>query len=101
VTGSISLRGWNGAGVGAAEIDLTLIATIAGEEVELGSYQESYTAGPQETKVITLDLALDPKFAGAVVEGLKLDVFSHGNTAGGRGVEQDEPVSSITIPAFQ
>lgn len=100
VTGIIGLRGWNGSGVGPAEIDIKLIGTIAGEEVELATYSEAYTAGPQETKTITLDLAIDPKFTGAILEGLKLDVYSHGMTAGGRGVEHDEPVSSITIPAF-
>lgn len=101
VTGSIGLRGWNGSGVGPAEIDIVLFGTIAGEEVQLASYQESYTAGPDETKIITLDLAIDPKFAGAIVEGLKLDVYSHGPTAGGRGVEHDEPLSFIKIPALQ
>ncbi|MEA2452647.1 MAG: hypothetical protein QOG04_1357 [Actinomycetota bacterium] len=101
ITGTIGLRGWNGAGVGSAQVDIVLFGTIAGEEVELGSYQETYTAGPQEVKAIALDLVIDPKFAGAIVSALKLDVYSHGQTAGGRGVEHDEPISSITIPAFK
>lgn len=99
--GSIAIRGWNGAGVGAAEIDITLFGTIAGEDVELATYSESYTAGPQEIKVIELDLELNPEFAGAVVEGLTLDVFAHGMTLGGRGVEHDEPISLIKVPAFK
>lgn len=102
LTGSIGIRGWNGAGgVGPAEIDMTLIGTIAGEEVELATYSEAYTAAPDEVKMIELDLEIDPKFAGAVVETLTLDVYSHGYTLAGRGVEHDEPVASITIPAFK
>jgi hypothetical protein len=101
VTGSIGIRGWNGAGVGPAETDITLFGTIAGEEVELATFNESYTAGPQHVQMIELDLELDPKFAGAVIEGLKLDVYAHGNTIAGRGVEHDEPVAFITIPALQ
>lgn len=101
VTGSIGIRGWNGTGVGAAEIEITLIATIAGEEKELGTYSESYTAGPQETKTITFEMAPDAALAGAVVEGLQLDVYAHGTVVGGRGVEHDEPVSFIKVPALQ
>lgn len=101
VTGEVAIRGWNGTGVGAAEIEFTLIATIAGEEKELGTYSESYTAGPQETKVIAFEMTLDPALAGATVEALTLDVNAHGVTVGGRGVEHDEPVSSIQVPALQ
>jgi hypothetical protein len=101
VTGSIGIRGWNGAGVGDAQVDITLFGTIAGEEVELGTYSEAYTPLPQETKVIELDLEIDPAFAGATIEGLKLDIYSHGLTLGGRGVEHDEPVSMIKVPALK
>lgn len=101
LAGSIGVRGWNGAGVGQAEVEFTLFGTIAGEEVELGTYSESYTAGPQETTVFELNVELDAKYAGATVEGLKLDVYIHGATIGGRGVEHDEPVSFIKVPALQ
>lgn len=69
--------------------------------MELGSYSETYTAGPQETHAIQLDMPLDPKFAGVTVDSLKLDIYSHATRVGGRGVEHDDPVSFITIPAFQ
>lgn len=101
LTGSIALRGWNGAGAGPAEVDMVLTGTIAGEDVELATYTEAYTAGPQETKVITLDLELKPELAGAIVEGLTLYVYSHGTTLGGRGVEHDEPISFIKVPALK
>lgn len=101
LTGSIAIRGWNGLGVGPAEIDITLLGTIAGEEVELATFSESYTAGPQEVKMIELDLELDEGFAGATVEGLTLDVHAHGNTVTGRGVEHDDPVAFIIVPALE
>ena len=102
VTGSIGIRGWNTAGgVGMAEIDLVLLATIGGEEKELGTYNEAYTVGPAETHMVEFEMALDPALAGLTVETLTLAVNSHGTTAGGRGVEHDEPVASMTIPALK
>lgn len=102
VTGSIAIRGWNTVGgAGLAELDLTLVATIAGEEKEIGTYNESYTAGPAETHLVEFEIALDSALTGVTVEALTFAVNSHGTTAGGRGVEHDEPVASITIPALQ
>ncbi|HEX2293688.1 MAG TPA: hypothetical protein VHN37_00065 [Actinomycetota bacterium] len=102
VTGSLSLRSWNGAGIGIVDVDIKLLGVIAGEEKELGAVQTSYTAVPAETAVVTYEIELDPALAGAVAEGLTLTVFTHGANAGiAGGVEHDDPPSWVKVPALQ
>lgn len=101
ITGSMSIRGWNGTGVGNAEVNIALIATIAGEEKEIGTYTESYTAGPQHVQNVVFEMTIDPALAGVTVEGLTLAVDANGTTLGGRGVEHDDAVPSVTIPALK
>ena len=111
VTGSITLRGTGGSlagqpielGMGNAEVDLTLKATIAGEEKVLGTYTESYTVlAPNQRHQIDFELTLDPALAGTTIDALVLDVFTHGTVVGGRGVEHDAEVPpSIKVPALQ
>lgn len=102
VTGSISFRSWNGVGVGPVDVDIKLLGVIGGEEKELGAVQTSYTAVPAETAVVTYEMSLDPALAGMVAEGLTLTVFTHGANVGiAGGVEHDDPVSFVKIPALQ
>lgn len=111
VTGSITLRGTGGSlagqpielGLGNAEVDLTLKATIAGEEKVLGTFNEAYSVmAPNQRHQIDFELTLDAALAGATVEALTLDVFTHGTVLGGRGIEHDAEVPpSIKIPALK
>ena len=100
VTGSITVSGWAGTGLGNAELDVTLIGTIAGEEVTLGTFAESYTGEPNTNHTSEFEIALDPALAGAVVEGLTLDVYSHGVTVFGRGAEHNGQ-SWIKVPGLK
>ncbi|MDQ3914528.1 MAG: hypothetical protein M3323_04230 [Actinomycetota bacterium] len=103
VTGSFTVRGWSGVGgVGLAEVDVTLVATIAGEEKEIGTFNHSYTAGPLHEEEIAFEMTLDPALAGVEVEGLTLGVHTHGNVVLGRGIEHDSDVPpSVKIPALK
>ena len=102
VTGSISMRNWNGAGAGNVDVDLELIALIGGEEKPVGTFSTSYIAVPAQTEVIPYEMDLDPAVAGAVAEGLTLSVYHHGVNVGiAGGIEHDDPVSFITIPALK
>lgn len=102
VTGSMAIRGWNTAGgIGEAEVDLVLSATIAGEEKEIGTFNHAYSAGPAHVETIEFEMVLDPALAGVTLDGMSLNVYAHGLTVGGRGVEHDDVVPSITIPALQ
>jgi hypothetical protein len=103
VTGAMSVRGWNSAGgIGEAEVDLVLTATIAGEEKEIGTFNHAYTAGPAHVENIEFEMALDPALAGVAVEGLSLNFYSHGLTLGGRGIEHDDAtIPTITIPTLK
>lgn len=101
VSAAISTRGWNNTGAGVSDWTFTLIATIAGEEKEIGTHSASQQTGPADPKVLEFEMEIDPATAGAVVEEIRLDIYIEGVLIGGRGVEHDEPVSSITIPAFK
>ena len=100
VTGSITISGWAGTGIGPAELDVTLKGTIAGEEKVLGTFAESYTGEPNVDHVSEFEITIDPALAGAVLDGLTLDVYSHGTTLFGRGAEHNGQ-SFIKVPAFQ
>lgn len=101
VIASIATRGANGTGAGATDFEFILIGKIAGEEKELATHSESGVFAPGETKSMEFEMALDPALAGAVVEELRLDIYVSGPALVGRGIEHDEPVSSIKVPALQ
>lgn len=111
VTGTMTIRGYNPTvngqgvimwGIGEAEVDITLKATIAGAEKEIGTLNHAYTAGPNHLEKVDFEFTIDPSLNGAVVEGLTLDVRTHGTVIFGRGIEHDAEVPpSIKIPAFQ
>lgn len=101
VIAAIGTRGANGAGAGPTSFEFVLVAEIAGEEKELATHTESGTFGPGETKLMEFEMELDPALAGAVVDALRLDVYVDGGLVGGRGIEHDEPVSSLKVPALQ
>jgi hypothetical protein len=100
VTGSLTISGWAGTGVGNAELDVALLATIGGEEKTLGTFAESYSGEPNTNHVAAFEIEIDPALAGAVVESLTLDVHSHGMTVFGRGAEHNGQ-SWIKVPALQ
>jgi hypothetical protein len=106
-TGTISIRAYGAPGtltfgIGNAEVDLTLKATVAGEEKELGTFTHAYTAGPNHVEVVEFEIPIDPAFAGVVAEGLTLDVWTHGTVLFGRGIEHDSEIPpSIKVPALK
>ena len=100
VTGTVEISAWNGLGMGAGEVDVTLLGTIAGEEKELGTFHEAYTGEPDTNHVSNFEIELDPALAGVVIEGLTLDVYVHGVVVGGRGPEHNG-LSFVKVPAIQ
>lgn len=101
VVATIATRGANGTGAGPTSFEFKLIGTIAGEEKELATHTESGTFGPGEIKTMEFEMTLDPALAGAVLEGLRFDIYVDGPALVGRGIEHDEPVSSIKVPALK
>jgi hypothetical protein len=101
VTGTISIRSGNGAGAGNPTLDLTLVGTSDGEEKELGTFSESYTATP--TGVYTFEYEMEgvAELHGATFESLALHALCHGLMVGFHCViEHDEPISSLTVPTL-
>lgn len=101
VVAAIATRGANGTGAGPTSFEFKLMGQIAGEEKELATHTESGTFGPGEVKLMEFEMALDPALTGAVVEALRLDVYIDGAPILGRGIEHDDPVSSIKVPALK
>lgn len=101
VVATIATRGANGTGAGPTSFEFVLVGTVAGEEKELARHTESGTFGPGEIKTMEFEMTLDPALAGAILEGLRLDVYVEGPALVGRGIEHDEPVSSIKVPALK
>lgn len=93
-------RAW--AGIGNAEVDVTLKAEIAGEEKVLGTFSKAYFAPPNHLEVVDFEFTLDPALAGAVADSITLDVWTHGNVLFGRGIEHDsDPAPFVTIPGLK
>jgi hypothetical protein len=102
VTGTMTLVGWAGTGVGDAEVDITLKATIAGEEKEIGTLNHAYSPGPEHAETVEFEFTIDPTLNKAVADTLALDVYTHGNVLFGRGIEHDSEVPpSLTVPALK
>lgn len=101
VAASIATRGWNQTGVGVSEWEFALVGEVAGEEKVLATHTVSTTTGPAEPSLLEFEMELDPALAGAVVDTLRLDVMIDGTFVGGRGIEHDEPASTIKVPALK
>src|SRR5687768_3422519 len=92
ITGEIHLYGGDcvvdpacspvGLSAGEATFRIRVIATIAGEEKEIGTYEETFTATPGETYTIKPEVKIDPALQGALVEAFRVDVFRGGTAYG-------------------
>ena len=89
-----------GISAGQATVRIRAIATIAGEDVELGTFEDSFTAVPGSTHTSKVEIAIDPALNGVSIEALRIEIFKGGAAYGPGGVEYDEPASFITVPAF-
>lgn len=89
-----------GLSAGEATFRIRAVATIAGEDKELGMYEETFTATPGSTYTIKPEIKIDPALQGALVEGFRIDVFRGGAAYGPGGIEYDDPASFITVPTL-
>lgn len=97
VAGACSPTGTN---VGQAHFTARVIATIAGEDVELGLVDEEFTTTPGEPHLVKVDLAIDPALNGAILEGFRLETFHGGQALGPGGISYDDPASFVTVPSL-
>lgn len=110
ITGEITLYGGDcvqepacspaGIAAGQATFRVRFVATIAGEDKELGVYEDTFMATPGSTHTSQVELAVDPEFQGALLEGLRIEVFRGGIAYGPGGIEYEDPASFITVPTL-
>lgn len=86
--------------VGQAHFTVRVIATVGGEDKEIGVVEEEFTTTPGEPHVVKIDLAIDPALNGATVEGFRLEAFHGGQAIGPGGISYDDPASFVVVPAL-
>lgn len=97
VAGACAPTGMN---AGQAHFTARVVATIAGEDKELGVVDEQFTTTPGEPHLVKVDLAIDPSLNGVAIEGLRLEAFHGGEATGPGGISYDDPASFLTVPAL-
>lgn len=85
---------------GEATVSYRLFGEINGEEVELGTYDDTFQTTPGENHTSNLEITVDPALDKAVVTALRFEVFKGGTAYGPGGIEYDDPASFLTIPAL-
>lgn len=86
---------------GLAMLDVTVLATIAGEEKEIGLFTETFPAVPGSPHTSAVEITLDPALEGLRVDSLRVLTYIHGASAGHGIVVLDDPASFLTIPSFK
>ena len=89
-----------GLAAGQATVRIRAIATIAGEDKELGTFEESFAITPGSTHTSEIEMEMDPSLQGVTLEGVRIEIFKGGAAYGPGGVEYDDPASFVTIPAL-
>lgn len=110
ITGEITLYGGDcvidpacspvGLSAGEATFRIRVVATIAGEDKELGTHEETFTTTPGSTHTVKMEVKVDPELQGALVEDFRVEVFRGGTAYGPGGIEYDEPASFVTVPTL-
>ena len=90
-----------GIGAGQATLDVTVFATIAGEEKELGTFSESYVVVPGAPHTSKVEIPVDAALTGQEVESLRVLTYLHGAAMGHGIIVLDDPTSFITVPSFK
>ena len=101
ITGSITTRNFNNAGVGQPTVEITVFGTAGGEEIALGTHTATFPAAPTLMETHEFELDIDDKLQNAKLETLAVNVMIRGASVGHSVVEMNTPTSSITVPTLK
>lgn len=102
ITGVVTMRSWNGAGVGLASVTVQLVGTTGGEEVPVGEWSAEYQAAPNGAYTFEYEIDADDALNKKKFTALTLNVVPGGTTAGVHGVvEHDTPPAHVNIPTLK
>lgn len=85
---------------GPANLDVTLVGEVGGDEKTIGTYSDSYTATPGSSHTSKVEIKIDPSLAGQTITNLKLFTFLHGPAVFQGTVVLDNPASFISVPTL-
>ena len=87
---------------GATTLDIRVFGVTGGEEVEIGTYTETYDVPPGTLHAVKVDVPIDAAHAGKTFESITMVTFQHGNSVGHGVIKSNAPASSyIVIPAIK
>lgn len=87
---------------GQMTFDIRVIGETGGEEVEIGTYTETYSVGPGTVHAVKVDVPIDAAHAGKVFDSITMITFQHGNSAGHGVIKSNAPSSSyIVVPTLK
>lgn len=87
---------------GTMTFDIRVIGETGGEEVELGTYTETYSVGPGTTYTVKVDVPIDAAHAGKVFDSITVVTYQHGNSVGHGVIKSNAPTSSyVVIPTLK
>ena len=101
LTGEITTYSIDGAGLGQAEIDITVSGVSGGEQIILGEQTDTFVVTPAEpTHTMDFNVELDDALNKKKFESLTVTFYPHGWAAFHSGVELDDPASFIKVPTL-
>ncbi|MDQ3877187.1 MAG: hypothetical protein M3290_02380, partial [Actinomycetota bacterium] len=85
---------------GPANLDVTVVGQVGGEDKVIGTFSDSYVATPGSSHTSKVDIKADASVAGQTISNLKIYTYLHGPALFQGTVVLDDPASFITIPTL-
>lgn len=87
---------------GEQTLDITVVGETGGEEVEIGTFTETFAVPPGTVHTVKVDVPIDPAHAGKTFDSITMITFQHGNSAGHGVIKSNAPTSSyVVIPTLK
>jgi hypothetical protein len=99
-TGKVTVRSFQGAGGGLAELQVILLGQSGGEEKTLGTYSTEYTAAPNSKYTFDYEIDVDDALNKLTFESFTLRTIAHGVAINHGVFELDDPASFVTVPTL-
>lgn len=90
-----------GVGAGSAKLVVVVLAEIAGEEKELGRFEESFQVVPGGAHTSKVSVQPDAALNLSQVTAFRILTWLHGAAVGHGQIELDDPASFVTVPNWK
>lgn len=86
---------------GSATLDVIVRGTVGDEDIDLGTFTETFTTVPGTAHTSVVDIELDPALDKKQVTNLTVLTYIHGASVFHGTVALDDPSSFVKVPAWQ